>query len=112
MTRTRTLTPMQAAVLGALDDTFRTPGGLIRTGLLDPQASPLATWRAAQALTARGLAEKGDADGIPRNTGYRRPPVLEALRADLAAAGATAESPLELDPEAEQMARQERWTEQ
>lgn len=106
----RTLTPMQAAVLGALDGEYRTPAGLIRAGLLDPQASPLATWRAAQALAARGLAEKGDADGIPRNTGYRRPAALEALRADLAAAGVTAGSPLVLDPEAEQLARQERWT--
>src|ERR1700677_746777 len=101
---------MQAAVLGALDDTFRTPGGRTRTGLLDPAASPLATWRAAQALTARGLAEKGDADGIPRNTGYRRPAALEALRAELVAAGVTAESPDVLDEDGERFAREDRWT--
>jgi len=35
---------------------------------------------------------------------------LAALRASLLAAGATAESPRRLDDEAEQLAREERWT--
>ena len=106
---TKTLTPTQAAVLGALDDEYRTLGALLRTGQLTGP-TPLEAWRAAKTLVAKGLAEIGLADGIPRNTGYRRPAALEALRADLLAAGVTAESPDVLDPEAEQLARQERWT--
>lgn len=35
---------------------------------------------------------------------------LAALRASLLAAGATAESPAQLDADAEQLAREERWT--
>ena len=35
---------------------------------------------------------------------------LEELRASLAAAGVAATSPLTLDPKAEQMAREERWS--
>ena len=36
--------------------------------------------------------------------------LVVALRASLIAAGATAESPARLDAEAEQLAREERWT--
>jgi hypothetical protein len=39
------------------------------------------------------------------------PATLEALRLSLLGEGWTASSPTELDDEAEQLARQERWTE-
>ena len=107
---TKTLTPAQAILLGALDDEYRTLGALLRTGQLTGP-TPLEARRAAKTLVAKGLAEIGLADGI-EHTGYRRPAALEALRADLLAAGVTAESPLVLDDLGEQMAREERWTEQ
>jgi hypothetical protein len=114
-TSTRRLTPVQAAVLGALPSAgYLTPAGLVRDGGLDPDLSPLAVWRAAESLVRKGIAVKGAAGGIGRNTGYRAAPApalpasLAALRASCAAAGITAESPDMPDDEAERLYALER----